>query len=100
MSPVRMPEVLLVFMSLWVSSDWLPPHLYATALKKTQFTLEPDPTRVGVVVKWARYTRGVELPGLIKKDLFMEPWLGTRGRFAGADSMPVKCLRLSTCASR
>ena len=28
------PRALLVFMSLWVSSDWLPTHLYAMALKE------------------------------------------------------------------
>lgn len=33
-SQARVPEAPLVFMSLWVSSDWLPTHLYAAALKE------------------------------------------------------------------
>lgn len=34
LSWMRVPEALLVFMGLWVGSDWLPTHLYAIALKE------------------------------------------------------------------
>lgn len=77
MCQVRVSEALLVFMSV----GQLRPAANSSvcnSFQKTQFTLEPDPTRAGIAVKWARCTRGVEPPGLIKKDLFMEPWPGTR----------------------
>lgn len=41
-------------------------------LSKNTVYLEPDPTRGGVADKWAGYSRGVEPPGLIMRDLFME----------------------------
>ena len=37
MAWVKGPGALLVFMSLWVSSDRLPTHLYAMALKEHSF---------------------------------------------------------------
>ena len=41
-------------------------------LSKNTAYIEPDPTRGGVAGKWAGYSRGVEPPGLIMRDLFME----------------------------
>ena len=41
-------------------------------LSKNTVSLEPDPARGGVAGKRAGYSRGVEPPGLITRDLFME----------------------------
>lgn len=61
-------------------------------LSKNTIYLEPDPTRGGVALKWAGHPRGVEPPGLIKKDLLLEPWLGTCT--LALTSNPAKCVHL------